>query len=187
MKALLRRMLDEEQFLSPFGIRSVSREHLDKPYELEIDGQRWHLAYTPGESVTSAFGGNSNWRGPVWFPMNYMIVESLYRFHTYYGDDFRVECPTGSGQYMSLAEVAQFISRRLSSIFLPGKDGVRPVHGATPRLDTDPVFQGNPSFFEYFHGDLGHGLGASHQCGWTATVAMLLGRTHQASLMRLLK
>ncbi len=187
MKALLRRMLDEEQFLSPHGIRSLSREHAEHPYVLTVDGQSWTLPYAPGESTTRAFGGNSNWRGPVWFPLNYLIIESLYRFHSYYGDDFKVECPTRSGQFMSLAEVAEFLSARLTSLFLPGKDGVRPAHGASPRLDTDPLFAGNPTFFEYFHGDLGHGLGASHQCGWTATVALLLGLTHRESLLRFSK
>ncbi len=187
MKALLRRALDEKQFLSPYGIRSVSLEHRDHPYRLEVDGQSWELAYAPGESVSSAFGGNSNWRGPVWFPMNYLLIESLYRYHNYYGDDFKVECPTGSGNMLSLAGVAQFLAERLTRLVLPGKDGVRPANGNYPRMDTDPLFRGNPLFHEYFHGDSGCGLGASHQTGWTATIAMLLGNYQRDSISRFVK
>ena len=178
---------DPAQFLSPHGIRSVSLEHRDNPYRLTLGDQTWELKYTPGESDTGSFGGNSNWRGPVWFPMNFLLIEALFRFHSYYGNDFTVECPTGSGQYMTLREVAEFLADRLAGVFLPGPDGVRPAHLRRPRLDKDPLFAGNPLFHEYFHGDDGHGLGASHQTGWTALVALLLGRTHSESVMRLLK
>jgi hypothetical protein len=187
MKALLRRALDPAQFLSPHGIRSVSLEHRDNPYRLTLGDQTWELKYTPGESDTASFGGNSNWRGPVWFPMNFLLIEALFRYHSYYGNDFTVECPTGSGQYMTLREVAEFLADRLAGVFLPGPDGVRPAHLRRPRLDKDPLFAGNPLFHEYFHGDDGHGLGASHQTGWTALVALLLGRTHSESVTRLLK
>mgnify|MGYP003341417293 CR=1 FL=1 len=153
------------QFLSPHGIRSVSIEHRDNPYRLTLGDQSWELKYTPGESDTGSFGGNSNWRGPVWFPMNFLLIESLFRFHAYYGDDFTVECPTGSGQYMTLREVAEFLCDRLSGVFLPGPDGVRPAHLRRPRLDKDPLFAGNPLFHEYFHGDDGHGLRRGKRAG----------------------
>jgi hypothetical protein len=187
MKALLRRALDPAQFLSPHGIRSVSLEHRDQPYRLTLDGHTWEMRYTPGESDTASFGGNSNWRGPVWMPMNFLLIEALCRFHGYYGDDFTVECPTGSGQYMNLLQVAEFLSDRLTGLMLPGADGVRPANRHAPRLDTDPAFRGNPLFYEYFHGDDGHGLGASHQTGWTSLVALLLGRMQVGSIARLLK
>ncbi|MFZ4721551.1 MAG: MGH1-like glycoside hydrolase domain-containing protein [Phycisphaerales bacterium] len=187
MKALLQRALDPKQFLSPHGIRSVSLEHRDNPYRLTLGDQTWELKYTPGESDTGSFGGNSNWRGPVWFPMNFLLIEALCRFHGYYGDDFTVECPTGSGQYMNLLQVAEFLSDRLSGVLLPGPDGVRPANRHAPRLDKDPLFAGNPLFYEYFHGDDGHGLGASHQTGWTALAAILLGRARTRSVMRHLK
>ena len=187
MKALLHRALDPAQFLSPHGIRSVSLEHRDNPYRLTLGSQTWELKYTPGESDTGSFGGNSNWRGPVWFPMNFLLIEALCRFHAYYGDDFTVECPTGSGQFMNLLQVAEFLSDRLTSVLLPGADGVRPANRHAPRLDTDPLFKGNPLFYEYFHGDDGHGLGASHQTGWTALAAILLGRARNRSVLRSLK
>ena len=187
MKALLHRALDPNQFLSPHGIRSVSLEHRDNPYRLTLGNQTWELKYTPGESDTGSFGGNSNWRGPVWFPMNFLLIEALCRFHAYYGDDFTVECPTGSGQFMNLLQVAEFLSDRLTSVLLPGADGVRPANRHAPRLDTDPLFKGNPLFYEYFHGDDGHGLGASHQTGWTALAAILLGRARNRSVLRSLK
>jgi len=187
MKALLQRALDPKQFLSPHGIRSVSLEHRDNPYRLTLGDQTWELKYTPGESDTGSFGGNSNWRGPVWFPMNFLLIEALCRFHGYYGDDFMVECPTGSGQYMNLLQVAEFLSDRLAGVLLPGPDGVRPANCHAPRLDKDPLFAGNPLFYEYFHGDDGHGLGASHQTGWTALAAILLGRARMRSVLRYLK
>jgi hypothetical protein len=174
MKALLRRMLDESAFLSPHGVRSVSREHLAKPFELELDGQHFSVGYVPGDSCSRAFGGNSNWRGPLWMPVNYMLVESLYGFHHYYGEDFRVEYPTGSGVTLSLREIADELSARLTRLFLRGKDGRRPANGDSDRVQNDPHFRDHILFYEYFHGDTGQGLGASHQTGWTGLVALLL-------------
>ncbi len=173
MKALLRRMLDETAFLSPYGIRSVSRVHLDDPFELDLDGQKFRVGYVPGDSNSRAFGGNSNWRGPVWMPVNFMLLESLYGFYHYYGDDFRVEYPTGSGVTHSLREIADELSTRLTRLFLPGPDGRRPASGDEARQD-DPHFRDLVQFHEYFHGDTGQGLGASHQTGWTGLVALLL-------------
>jgi len=178
MKALLRRMLDEAAFLSPHGVRSVSRVHLDAPFTLELEGRRFSLPYVPGDSASRDFGGNSNWRGPVWMPINYMLVEALYGFHRYYGDEFRVEYPVGSGRTLSLREVADELSRRLTSLFLRGPDGRRPALGPSRLVQEDPHFRDLLLFHEYFHGDDGRGLGASHQTGWTALVALLLhGRT----------
>jgi hypothetical protein len=174
MKALLRRMLDETAFLSPHGVRSVSRQHLDHPFQLDLDGQQFSVGYVPGDSNSRAFGGNSNWRGPVWMPVNFMLVESLYGFHRYYGDDFRVEYPTGSGVKLSLREIADELSTRLTRLFLRGPDGRRPVFGDSPLQQDDPNFRDNILFHEYFDGDTGQGLGASHQTGWTGLVAILL-------------
>jgi hypothetical protein len=139
-----------------------------------VNGTDLSVGYRPAESDTGLFGGNSNWRGPIWFPVNYLIIESLQKFHHYYGDDFKVECPTGSGKFMTINEVADELSRRLARIFLPGPDGKRPVFGQHPRLQTDPHFRNYVLFYEYFHGDTGRGVGASHQTGWTALVAKLL-------------
>jgi hypothetical protein len=174
MKALLRRMLDEAAFLSPHGVRSVSRVHLDQPFTLDLDGQHFRVDYVPGDSNRPDFGGNSNWRGPVWMPVNFMLVESLYGFHRYYGDDFRVEYPMGSGAKLSLREIADALSARLTRLFLRGPDGRRPVFGDTALLQDDPHFRDHVLFFEYFNGDTGQGLGASHQTGWTGLVALLL-------------
>ncbi len=174
MKALLRRMLDETAFLSLYGIRSVSREHLEKPFELDLDGQHFSIGYVPGDSNSRAFGGNSNWRGPVWMPVNFMLIESLYGFHRYYGDDFKVEYPTGSGFKLSLRQIADELSHRLTRLFLRGKDGRRPAFGASVLEQTDPHFRDHMLFYEYFNGDTGQGLGASHQTGWTGLVALLL-------------
>ncbi len=173
--AVLARMLDEEEFLSPYGVRALSRFHRDHPYVLEVGGERFEVSYQPGESESGLFGGNSNWRGPIWFPVNYLIVEALRRFHGYYGDDFKVECPTGSGTLMTLQEVAGEIARRLGAIFLPDAGGRRPVFGYHPKAQGDPHFRDHLLFHEYFHGDLGWGVGAAHQTGWTALVADLLG------------
>ncbi len=174
MKCLIRRMLDETEFLSPYGVRSLSRYHRDAPY-LFSDGDRdFSVSYQPAESVSGLFGGNSNWRGPIWFPVNFLIIESLQKFHYYYGDDFRVECPTGSGCFMTLDEVADELTHRLTSIFLPGADGRRPGAGRHGPHADDPHFRDQVLFHEYFDGDDGHGLGASHQTGWTALVAKLL-------------
>ena len=177
MKCLLRRMLDETEFLSPHGIRAVSKAHEAHPYVFALAGQQFTLPYWPAESHSGLFGGNSNWRGPVWMPVNYLIIDSLRQFHSYYGDDFRVECPTGSGKMLSLSEIADELSRRLMRLFLADETGRRPVHGDHPLLQTDPHFRDLPLFYEYFHGDNGRGVGASHQTGWTGLVALLIGST----------
>jgi len=174
LRAILKRMLDEAEFLSPFGIRSLSRAHKDAPYQLARDGAAHSVGYEPGESATAIFGGNSNWRGPVWFPLNYLIIESLQKFHHYLGDEYKVECPTGSGSMMTLWEVAGEISRRLSRLFLKDETGRRPANGANECLRSDPYWRDLILFHEYFHGDTGEGLGASHQTGWTGLVAKLL-------------
>jgi len=171
---ILQVMLDEAEFLSPHGIRAVSRRHLDRPYVLSVGGHEHRVTYEPGESTTGLFGGNSNWRGPVWFPVNFLLVEALQKFHHYYGDEFKVECPAGSGRTMSLWEAAAELSRRLSSIFLVGSRGTRPVFGANACFQHDPLWRDLIPFHEYFHGDTGAGIGASHQTGWTALVAKLL-------------
>ena len=174
---VLRLMLDEEEFLSPHGVRSLSRYHKDHPYVIPVGGQEYRVGYEPAESTTGVFGGNSNWRGPVWFPVNFLIVESLQKYHHFFGDDLKVACPTGSGRLMSLWSVAADISRRLSRLFLVGADGRRPVFGGTEKFQSDPHWRGMPLFYEYFHGDNGAGLGASHQTGWTGVVAKLLSQS----------
>lgn len=174
MRCLLRRMLDPDEFLSDFGIRGVSKIHAKHPYILDWNGQQYRVGYTPGESDSFLFGGNSNWRGPIWMPINYLIIESLYKFDSYYGDGFTIECPTHSGNYLTLEEIADFLSERLCRIFLTNRDGVRPVYGHSPCLQNDPHFRDYVLFYEYFHGDTGRGAGASHQTGWTALVAKLL-------------
>ena len=174
MKRLLRRMLDETEFLSEHGVRGLSKCHKDHPYVFHANGQSFTVTYQPGESDSGLFGGNSNWRGPVWFPVNYLIVESLQRFHHYYGDEFRVECPTGSGHFATINEIADELSRRLTRIFLKDEDGRRPVFGEDERFQSDPHFRDYLLFYEYFHGEDGRGVGASHQTGWTALVAKLL-------------
>ncbi len=171
---VLEKLLDENEFLSPHGIRSVSKFHEAHPYTLQVDGNQYRVGYEPAESSTGLFGGNSNWRGPVWFPVNYLLIESLQRFHFYFGDEFTVEFPTGSGVRMHLGEVAAQLSRRLSRLFLRDDQGRRPVFGGTEKYQTDPNFRDYPLFYEYFHGDNGAGLGANHQTGWTALVAKLL-------------
>jgi hypothetical protein len=174
MKKLLRRMLDETEFLSPYGVRALSRAHLELPYIFSSRGFFHAVYYEPAESRSGAFGGNSNWRGPVWFPVNYLIIESLQKFHHYYGDDFKVECPTGSGHMLTINEVANEISARLSRLFLRDASGRRPMHGHYEKLQRDPNFRDHILFHEYFHGDTGLGLGASHQTGWTGLIAKLL-------------
>jgi hypothetical protein len=168
---VLRYMLDEKEFLSPYGIRSVSQIHRNHPFVLNWQNRDLQVDYNPGDSVTSLFGGNSNWRGPIWFPINYLIMEALERYHHFYGDTFKVECPTGSGNMMDLGEVSQELKRRLASIFMPGADGVRPYAVSLGHYANDPLWRDNLLFNEYFHGDNGRGLGASHQTGWTALVA----------------
>ena len=174
LRRVLQYMLDEQEFLSPHGIRALSRYHKNKPYLLGVDGQEHRVDYEPGESMTGLFGGNSNWRGPIWFPVNYLMIESLQKFHHYFGDDLKVECPTGSGTMMTLAEVATELSRRLSSLFLRDEHGRRPVHGDVALFQQDPRWRDLLPFHEYFHGDTGRGIGASHQTGWTGLVAKLL-------------
>jgi hypothetical protein len=174
MKCLLRRMLDETEFLGEFGVRALSKVHEKEPYRLEASGVSHEVRYWPAESESGLFGGNSNWRGPIWMPVNYLIIESLRRFHHYYGDDFKVECPTGSGQFLGLREVADELAKRLSRLFLKDGDGVRPVLNYHDKLAKDPHFRDYVLFHEYFHGDNGRGVGASHQTGWTGLIAELL-------------
>jgi len=170
LTSVLRYVLDEREFLSPYGIRSLSRFHKEQPYVLRDERIEYRVEYTPGESNTSLFGGNSNWRGPVWFPLNYLLIESLGRYHHFYGDSFRVECPVGSGRLLNLAEVAAELNSRLASIFLPDENGRCAWYGLDERFTRDPHWRGLTLFYEYFHGDTGQGLGASHQTGWTALV-----------------
>jgi hypothetical protein len=174
MKALLKRMLDESEFLSEHGIRSVSRAHLEHPYVLRVDGADLSVRYAPAESDSRQFGGNSNWRGPVWFPMNFLIVESLQKFHHYYGDDFKVECPTGSGKFVTIDDIATELSRRLARLFVRDDAGNRAVLRQYPQWQTDPHYRDYIPFYEYFDGDNGRGVGASHQTGWTGLIAKLL-------------
>jgi hypothetical protein len=183
LRRVLAVMLDEREFLSPYGIRAISQAHRDDPYVLRVNGSDYRVAYEPGESTSGLFGGNSNWRGPIWFPINFLIVEALQKLHHYYGDDFRVECPTGSGHMMTLWQVAAEISRRLSRIFLQDDSGCRPVFGHVELFQSDPLWRDLIPFHEYFHGDTGAGVGASHQTGWTALVAKLLiqsGEHHES-------
>jgi len=174
LRRILTRMLDENEFLSPHGIRSLSRYHADHPYEFSAGGQVYRVGYLPAESDTGMFGGNSNWRGPVWMPVNALIIRALMHYYAYYGDNFKIECPTGSGRLMNLFEVARDIANRLISIFLRGEDGCRPVYGGTEVFQRDPYWRDLMLFYEYFHGDNGAGIGASHQTGWTGGVATLI-------------
>jgi len=174
MKKLLTRMLDETEFLSPYGIRALSKAHEAEPYSFGCFGQDHQVRYLPGDSDSYMFGGNSNWRGPIWFPVNYLLVESLQRFHHYYGDDFRIECPTGSGRHVTILEAADEVTRRLTGIFLRDGQGRRAVFGDCEKFQTDPNFRDHVPFHEYFHGDTGRGVGASHQTGWTGLVAKLM-------------
>jgi len=174
LRRILTRMLDENEFLSPHGIRALSRFHNDHPFVINVSGQEYRVNYLPAESDTGMFGGNSNWRGPIWMPVNAILIRSLLSYYLYYGDKFKIECPTGSGNLMNLFEVAREISHRLTSIFLRDKTGRRPVFGGTEKFQTDPQWKDNLLFFEYFHGDNGAGLGASHQTGWTGVVAKLI-------------
>jgi hypothetical protein len=184
MKSLLKRLLNETEFLSDFGVRAISRHHLDSPYQFPLGGATVEVRYQPAESDSGLFGGNSNWRGPIWMPVNYLIVESLQKFHHYYGDDFKVECPTGSGKFMSIGEIADELARRLTKLFLKGPDGQRPVLKYHPKLAADPHFKDYVLFHEYFHGDNGRGVGASHQTGWTGLVAKLLQPRRSSELAR---
>ena len=186
LERVLGYLLDENEFLSPYGIRSLSRYHQDHPFVFHAGGQELSVSYLPAESNTGMFGGNSNWRGPVWMPVNALIVRGLLNLYSFYGDEFTVECPTGSGNRMTLFEVAQEISGRLAGIFLRDENGRRPVYGGTAKFQEDPHWRDLILFYEYFHGDNGAGLGASHQTGWTGTIARLLdlfGRLDAADVL----
>ncbi len=188
MKCILRRMLDESEFLSDYGVRAISRYHKDHPYVFSSNGTQLTVNYQPAESESGLFGGNSNWRGPIWMPVNFLIIESLQKFHHYYGDDFKIECPTGSGKFMTISEVADELSRRLCKIFLKDENGRRPVLLGQEKMQNDPHFRDHIQFYEYFHGDNGRGVGASHQTGWTGLVAKLMqprrGKTSDTMFMR---
>jgi Mannosylglycerate hydrolase MGH1-like glycoside hydrolase domain len=174
LRRLLAYMLDENEFLSPSGVRTVSRFHLAHPLVLNLSGREYRLDYEPGESTTEVFGGNSNWRGPIWLPMNQLILLALRQYHLYYGDAFKIECPTGSGKQMTLAEVAHELATRLTRLFLRGTDGKRVVFGSTQLFNIDPYWRDLIPFHEYFHGDNGRGCGASHQTSWTGLIAQIL-------------
>jgi hypothetical protein len=177
LERMLEYLFDENEFLSPYGIRSLSRVHLDHPYVFHTpDGQQHVVRYSPAESDSYLFGGNSNWRGPVWFPINCLIIEALDRYHHFYGDTFQVECPTGSGHKMNLGQAADEIARRLSALFLPDAEGRRPCFGIEDRYARDPHWRDLLLFHEYFDGDTGRGVGASHQTGWTALITRTLAR-----------
>jgi hypothetical protein len=174
LEKVLKIMLDEDEFLSPFGIHSVSKIRGEIPYILSVEGKEYRVDYEPAESASGFFGGNSNWRGPVWFPVNYLIIESLQKFHHYFNDDFKVEFPPGSGNFLNLWQVAEELLHRLSKIFLPDENGKRAAYGNSRKFQTDEHWRDLILFHEYFHGDTGAGLGASHQTGWTGLVAKLL-------------
>jgi hypothetical protein len=174
LRRILTKMLDENEFLSPYGIRSISKFHAEHPYVFNVGDQEYRVDYLPAESNTGMFGGNSNWRGPIWMPVNVLLIRALLNFHLYYGDNFKIECPTGSGKMMNLFEVAKEIADRLARMFLRDPQGRRPVYGGTEKFQTDPHWRDYILFYEYFHGDNGAGLGASHQTGWTGAVAKLI-------------
>jgi hypothetical protein len=174
IERVLAYMLDEDEFLGPYGIRSLSKYHLDHPFVFQVNGQEYKVQYLPAESNTGMFGGNSNWRGPVWMPVNALIIRALLNLYQFYGNDFRVECPTRSGQYLTLFEVAQNIAQRLAKIFLRDENGQRPVYGGTRKFQEDPYWRDHILFYEYFHADNGAGIGASHQTGWTGVIARSL-------------
>jgi hypothetical protein len=187
LRRILTKMLDENEFLGPFGIRSLSKFHEQHPFVLNVRGQEYRVDYLPGESNTGMFGGNSNWRGPIWMPVNVMIIRALLNFYLYYGDDFRIECPTGSGKMMNLFEVSKEIADRLTRIFLRDERGRRPVYDGTEKFQTDPHWRDHILFYEYFHGDSGAGLGASHQTGWTGLVAKIIQLYGQLDSRRMLE
>jgi len=190
LQRILKYMLDENEFLGPYGIRSLSRYHLEHAFIFNLKGQEYKVQYLPAESNTGMFGGNSNWRGPVWMPVNGLLIRGLLNLYQFYGDDFKVECPTGSGRQMTLFEVAKEIARRLASIFLPDANGKRPIYGGTRKFQEDPHWKDYILFYEYFHGDNGAGLGASHQTGWTGIIARSLdsfARTSAADWLRVPK
>jgi hypothetical protein len=174
LRRVLSKMLDENEFLSPYGIRSLSKFHEQHPFVFHVQGQEYRVDYLPAESNTGMFGGNSNWRGPIWMPVNAMIIRALLNFYLYYGDNFKIECPTGSGRLMNLFEVSKEIADRLTRIFTRDEHGRRPVYGGTEKFQSDPHWRDHVLFYEYFHGDNGAGLGASHQTGWTGLVAKMI-------------
>jgi hypothetical protein len=174
LRRVLARMLDEKEFFSPYGIRALSQYHKDHPFVAQHAGQEFRVDYLPGDSNTGMFGGNSNWRGPVWMPVNFLLFTSLLRLYGFYGDSFTVECPTGSGQIMTLFEVAEELGNRLTRLFLPDRHGRRPVYGGSEKFQTDPYWKDLILFYEYFHGDNGAGIGASHQTGWTGCIARII-------------
>jgi hypothetical protein len=174
LRRVLAKMLDENEFLSPYGLRSLSHYHAEHPYVIHAGGQEYRVAYLPAESDTGMFGGNSNWRGPIWMPVNALVIRALLQYYSYYGDSFTVECPTGSGCYLTLYQVAEEIGRRLSNIFLKDDSGRRAVFGGAEKFQNDPHWRDCLLFYEYFHGDNGAGLGASHQTGWTGVIARSL-------------
>jgi len=171
---ILEKMLDENEFLASGGIRSISKYHKESPFILKADGNEYRVDYEPAESKTSLFGGNSNWRGPIWVPINYLFIESLRKYYSYYGESLKVEFPTGSKTFISLMEVARKLSQRISGIFIMDEQGKRPVHGDAEKYRNDPYFKDLVLFYEYFHGDTCKGLGASHQTGWTGLVAEMI-------------
>jgi hypothetical protein len=174
LRRVLTKMLDQREFLSPYGIRALSRYHAEHPYVFVTGNQTYTVSYLPAESDSGMFGGNSNWRGPIWMPVNGLIIRALLQYYSYYGDGFTIECPTGSGRQMTLYQVAEEIARRLAGIFLRDSTGRRPVHGASQKFQEDPHWRDLILFYEYFHGDSGSGVGASHQTGWTGIVARLM-------------
>ena len=180
LERILARLFDPAEFLSSHGLRALSAYHRDHPYQLDVDGSRSQVDYEPAESTTAMFGGNSNWRGPLWFPLNYLLITALERYHAFFGDDLLVEYPTGSGHRLPLDDIARDLQDRLISLFVPGPDGRRPCFGAVERLQHDPEWKDNLVFSEYFHGDNGAGLGASHQTGWTGVIADIIRRRHGA-------
>jgi hypothetical protein len=186
LRRVLEKMLDENEFLSEFGIRAMSRYHEHHPFAMTADGREYRVSYLPAESDTGMFGGNSNWRGPIWMPVNALIIRALLQYYVYYGNDFTVECPTGSGRQMSLYQVAEEIGRRLSNIFLRSQDDRRPVYGGSQKFQGDPHWRDLVLFYEYFHGDNGAGLGASHQTGWTGIIARIMHLFATTSAERIL-
>jgi hypothetical protein len=173
LRRVLKIMLEEKEFLSPFGFRAISRIHQGHPYTYRVGDQEYRVSYVPGEGDSGMFGGNSNWRGPIWMPVNMLILRALLQYYLYYGNSFTIECPTGSGKQMNLYGVAEEIGRRLFKIFLKDEEGKRPVHGASRKFREDPHWRDYPLFYEYFHGDTGAGVGASHQTGWSGAIARI--------------
>jgi hypothetical protein len=180
LEKLFAKLFDESEFLSPHGLRALSAYHREHPYVLDVEGIQASIDYEPAESTTAMFGGNSNWRGPVWFPLNYLVISVLERYHRFFGDEFTIEYPTGSGRHLTLDKVAADLQDRLISIFTRGPAGLRPCFGGTGRLQHDPAWHDNLIFSEYFHGDNGAAIGAFHQTGWTGLIADVIRRRHGA-------